>query len=307
LIFGKRGIGKTWLCTLIGLALTRKRQADIEIGSWYPKHAASCLYIDAEMNNRQLQDNISRLAECLPPEDPEAPLLILSAHDFTLQYQTQFNIGNRETREALYNLLVEDRRIEVLILDNTAALTPGIEENTKEAWDPINQWLISLRHLGVAVVLIHHAGKAGQQRGTSGREDAMDTIIRLDYPEDYDSAKDFAYFQVTFEKSRNLQPGDDKSPFCLRIVEHVEGGLTWKQESGLTRTQKIDQDIAEVLHLWEQGLSNTQIAEKIGRSNATVTKRIKRAQRLSYLESSGKHMRLTAKGKGLLNNFTGAS
>ena len=38
------------------------------------------------------------------------------------------------------------------------------------------------RRRGMAVLLIHHAGKSGDQRGTSAREDIMDTVISLRRP-----------------------------------------------------------------------------------------------------------------------------
>ena len=32
------------------------------------------------------------------------------------------------------------------------------------------------------VLFVHHSGKGGQQRGTSRREDVLDTVIALRYP-----------------------------------------------------------------------------------------------------------------------------
>jgi putative DNA primase/helicase len=79
------------------------------------------------------------------------------------------NLAKQTYRDHIYALLDKRTDIGLVILDNIAALIPGIDENSKQDWDPINQWLISLRILGLAVVLLHHAGKSGKQRGTSGR------------------------------------------------------------------------------------------------------------------------------------------
>ena len=115
-----------------------------------------------------------------------------------------------------------------MILDNIASLTPGIAENSKEDWDPVNQWLISLRHLGVSVLLIHHSGKGGAQRGTSGREDALDCIIKLK-PGLVNSGEYGAAFGIRFEKARNVAPDQGIYPFDLELVEDGKGGVVWER------------------------------------------------------------------------------
>jgi putative DNA primase/helicase len=61
--------------------------------------------------------------------------------------------------------------------------------------------ILDLRRRGVAVV--HHAGVNGRQRGTSRREDTLDTVIALRRPSDY-LATQGARFEVHFEKGRGL-------------------------------------------------------------------------------------------------------
>ena len=68
-----------------------------------------------------------------------------------------------------------------------------------------------MRSNGKSVLLIHHAGKGGQQRGTSRREDVLDTVIALRKPENY-SPDSGTCFEVHFEKNRGLY-GDNIKPF----------------------------------------------------------------------------------------------
>jgi hypothetical protein len=35
----------------------------------------------------------------------------------------------------------------------------GLRENDSDAWSPIQQWLLQLRRRGLAVLIVHHAGK----------------------------------------------------------------------------------------------------------------------------------------------------
>src|SRR5262245_10518654 len=100
--------------------------------------------------------------------------------------------------------MLEAERLQVLVLDNVSALFPGIDESKKQDWKPINAWLIRLRHRGITVIVGHHAGKNGQQRGTSGRKDALDTIIALTSPPGY-KPEENCHFHLHFEKSRAVK------------------------------------------------------------------------------------------------------
>ena len=69
------------------------------------------------------------------------------------------------------NQLVEERQTEVLILDNLSSLTAALRDNEESSWQSMKFWLLALRRRGISVVMLHHAGKTGDQRGTSARED----------------------------------------------------------------------------------------------------------------------------------------
>ena len=58
-------------------------------------------------------------------------------------------------------------------------------ENEAEGWLPVQDWALGHRRAGRSVLFIHHAGKGGLQRGTSRREDVLDTVIGLRRPTDY--------------------------------------------------------------------------------------------------------------------------
>jgi putative DNA primase/helicase len=89
----------------------------------------------------------------------------------------------------------------------------------------MQNWLLQLRRRGIAVLLVHHAGTNGRQRGTSRREDALDTVIALRRPEDY-SPEQGARFEIHFEKLRNRVEADGSLAFEAR-VENVGDGIHW--------------------------------------------------------------------------------
>jgi putative DNA primase/helicase len=107
---------------------------------------------------------------------------------------------DKDSRDEIKNFIIKNE-IKFVVFDNLVSLTPGIEENSSKEYGDINQFFLTLRSLGVSVMFLHHTGKGGKQRGTSGREDNVDTIIQLiDRKEGAAEAK----FELYFEKFRGM-------------------------------------------------------------------------------------------------------
>ena len=225
MITAPRGIGKSWLVHSLLTAITRK----LTIGSWKTEIPVNCLLVDGEMAGDDLQKRCSRLTKNLPK--PTARLDIMSAD---LMHQKGFpapNLANTQWRSALYKFL-EISDYGLIVIDNVAALSPGLDENSKQEWDPINQFLLTIRFLGTSVILIHHSGKDPKkttQRGTSSHEDALDASITLKQPPGYKQT-DGCRFIVEFTKSRSVC-GDGIRPFIFSLEDHDGDTVTWKAEN----------------------------------------------------------------------------
>ncbi|MFW6331601.1 MAG: bifunctional DNA primase/polymerase [Gemmatimonadota bacterium] len=57
----------------------------------------------------------------------------------------------------------------VVVIDTVRSAWAGLEENSAEAWTPVNQIAMQLRNAGMCVILVHHSNKPGDN-GVSGRE-----------------------------------------------------------------------------------------------------------------------------------------
>ena len=115
--------------------------------------------------------------------------------------------------------------VELLILDNLSALCRSGKENEGESWLPVQEWLLRLRQQGHSVLLVHHAGKSGAQRGTSRREDLLDTVVALQHPSDY-AVSDGLRCEVHYEKARGFH-GQDARPFEVRMQLEGSGAAHW--------------------------------------------------------------------------------
>jgi putative DNA primase/helicase len=247
MVFGPRGVGKTFF----QLSLTGALTSGASLWSWQVKQPVGVLYVDGEMRIRELRDRLTALMNV----PPVAPLEFLTSE---LVYQRcggkDLILTSDAMRQEVMKILDARPDIRVLILDNISCLFSGINEDSKQDWEPINTWLIRLRHRGLATVLVHHSGKGGQQRGTSGREDSLDTVIQLSKPTGAD-ARDGCHFELTFTKCRNVT-GDEVAPLDVRI-QTVDGSLQWVWQPVEVSTRE------KVFKLYLEGIeSPTDIAEE---------------------------------------------
>jgi putative DNA primase/helicase len=252
MLYGPRGMGKTYVALSIGLASASGGTAL----RWQAPRPRRVLYIDGEMPAGQLQERLARLIRAAAAV-PEADALKFLAAD--LMETGLPSIARPEMQQALDTAAAD---ADVLILDNLSTLAGGIRENEADDWEGVQRWLLAQRRAGRLVLIIHHAGKGGQQRGTSRREDVMDTVIAMRRPADYEPALG-ARVELHLEKARGVV-GADAEPFLANLTETANRGLTWAI-SDLAGAQR--DRAAEMLR---HGLSIRDVAEATGMSKSAV-------------------------------------
>lgn len=126
--------------------------------------------------------------------------------------------------------------VDLLILDNLSALCRDGNENEGEGWLPVQEWGLGLRRRGISVLFLHHAGKNKSQRGTSRREDLLDTVVTLKHPADYDPSEGLRC-EVHFEKTRAML-GDEAKPFEVRLESGQMGGRSGQCANWKTQRHK---------------------------------------------------------------------
>lgn len=170
LVAGWRGVGKTWFALGICNAISRGES----FGPWKATEPFSSLYVDGEMDIGDIQERLRLLGS---PGGKKKDLVIYSDFQANSAGLPKTNLSSRQCRDAIKRMAME-WGAKVIVLDNIASLCPGLDENSRKDWDPINQWLLDLRFNGISAMMLHHTGKEGGQRGTSAREDNLDISIK---------------------------------------------------------------------------------------------------------------------------------
>jgi AAA domain/Homeodomain-like domain len=259
MIYAYRGVGKTH----VALGIAYAAASGGTFLKWSAPKPRRVLLIDGEMPAVDLKDRLLGIVAIAEKEAaPDAMRVI--AGDLI----EHGGIGNLADPTVQAELDKHLDGIDLLILDNLSSLTAVIRDNDQESWTTIQQWLLRLRRRGISVLLVHHAGKGGEQRGTSRREDILDTSISLRRPSDYVSSEG-ARFEVHFEKARGVT-GDAAGPFEAKLTADPGGRPLW-----IIR-EIVDVQKAQVEGLLADGLSIRDIAEETGIPKSTVH-RIKKA------------------------------
>ncbi len=264
MVFAGRGVGKTQVCLSIGAALA----FGAVFLRWKAPKPVGVLYLDAEMAGAVMQQ---RVASFIPEDaaDDLADNFRLFTPDLLPEGQPLPDLSTLAGQQMIEPLI--DDKTRVIVIDNVSAWCRTGKENESESWVPVSNWLLTLRRRGIAVLLVHHAGKNGEQRGNSKKEDLLDIVIQLKRAGDYDP-RTGAAFTWAVTKGRHLV-GDDAAE--LDLVLTIDNGVArWAfKEAEASSAERI-------LALADEGLTAPMIAEELGINRSTAWRALKKAGKL---------------------------
>ena len=259
MVYAPRGVGKTYFGLGVAYAVASASQFLI----WQAEKPRGVLYLDGEMPASVLQDRLAKIVEAESAE-PQAPIKLFTPD---LQEFGMPDLSTLDGQEAIQEYLDD---IDLIIVDNISTLCRSGKENEAEGWMPVQEWALRQRAKGKAVLLIHHAGKNGSARGTSKREDVLDTVINLRHPSDY-TPEQGAVFEIHFEKNRGFY-GEDAQPFEASLSQDKHGNQCW-----ITRSIE-DSNYEKVISLKNDGVEQRDIPAELHVSKSQVSKLLKRAR-----------------------------
>ena len=212
MVYANRGVGKSWFCMAMAVAIAN---GDPTFLGWEIHKKTSVLYVDGEMAKVEIKERFDHLS------DYHLDNLFILSSEMLYRDGKPICLDNLNDQLAIDNVLEkleqEKSRPQILILDNLSTLRRGINENDNNEAQQLLDWLISLRHKQYTVIIVHHSGQSGQQRGASIIEVPMDFTIKLSEKERSSVAKkQEARFDLKIEKVRAKRPLNDEFSVSLR-------------------------------------------------------------------------------------------
>jgi len=215
-IYAQSGVGKTWFSLELCLSIASGKKFLDRFEVINPRPV---FYIDGEMKLEMMQDRINNIVmrHGLDFKIPEGYFELSNPyiHDEKVIPKLNHPETIRSIKEKVKQISDNTGQSVFLVIDNLSCLT-DMKENEGDDYIPMLDLYTNLKTQNHSICHIHHANKSGTgSRGTSRRHDALDTIIKLARPNDYEEMQG-ANFNVHFEKHRNFA-GEYALPFNAKI------------------------------------------------------------------------------------------
>ena len=243
-IFAYRGLGKSaFAVSLAGLLLNGGRLLDFESEGGY-----RVLLVDGELPESDIQSRVNEFAK--PGDRGELMLRYVGMGEDGI-------IPAKLNTAAEFASFIEEvnyLKPDVIIFDTRTAVF-GYDTNNSEQTQDVNDFLTTLRTAGYAVIITHHAGKNGTQRGRTDNDDQLDLIMKLDKRSGWKPGMGLE-FSLEFEK--------------VRHSDHLEGfSAKYAMGTWVKDTHNVKDDVLTMLM---EGKGRMTISEALGISEAKVRK-----------------------------------
>lgn len=243
-IYGKPGCMKTWIGLYMALCVASGRDF---LGRKTKQGTA--LYIDEENGSRRLGHRIKALANGLNLP-ANTPMAFASLSGLNLSRVADVDDLER---------LIEDNQSTFVVIDTLAAATLGVDENTVREMQPILGCIRRIaERTGAAILVLHHANKAGDFRGSSSIAGAVDHLMEVVADEDKSSveiksvkARDVEAILIRahlrFEAPENGMPTvvrvgtEERPPKKARLKRSEEFVMAVLREKGKATTREIQE------------------------------------------------------------------
>ena len=295
MVFAARGVGKSWFCMALAVAIAEGRQRFL---SWEMHGQHNVLYIDGEMTTADLKERFSDLCR-----EPLHNLFIMPSEKL-FRDGTPICLDEPEEQKQFEKMLEEfeaaGNRPQVLIFDNLSTLRRNVSENDNDETRFLNDWFISLRSFGYSVIVVHHAGKSGQQRGASIIEVPMDYVIKLTRPDITKSRQSQgAVFDLELDKIRGLGPAADNLTLSLRPDGDGITKLFFE-----TNDDAIEPHCKLLKYLAQKGRHTyRRMAQDLSMGTGTISGYMHKLMKDKLIEGDNKKPTISLSGRYLLYDF----
>jgi KaiC/GvpD/RAD55 family RecA-like ATPase len=220
MVYAETGVGKSMFALSAALAVA----GGGEFLGWKPDERADgsgwrVLYIDGEMHIADIKERAQILMHAVPSVDQEKAGMNLR---FLARQQQEpdatFPLITEPAGMEFVREVVRQKAFDLVVLDNFSTLGEVEDENAASSFNAIQQFLLQLKVQGVATMLVHHAGKSGDFRGSSKLAATFETILKLERLGS-DVEHGAAAFRVCWHKVRAGGPKRKVREVAARLIQ----------------------------------------------------------------------------------------
>jgi hypothetical protein len=245
----------------------------VDYGPWGCEIPRKTLYVDGEMPLRSMQERLKLLNP-----NPTGNLFIMSRERLMDEARMLLNLCESYQQEAFLDYCTQGK-IKVVFLDNLSSLCWGMKENEADSWEQVLSWLLMLRQSGIAIIIVHHANRNGNEmRGTSRREDAADWVIKVSPNFKFAKIDKGTAFTTTFTKNREDNGDHEESMDWTFVTEDGKTNVNWKRTDLETRIYELIKSRVEYC---------SDIAEGLNRSKVEICRCAKKLQDMGLIKKEG--------------------
>ena len=269
MIAGPRGGGKSLLSMLMSYAVAGGK----ELAPWGNGSGMPVAYFDGEMRAISFQSRL-RLLHARNEAPGSMRNVQKSLHIISRDFAKDVigYIDQVEGQRRIDTLIPDE--VKLIVIDNLSAWTSGGREDGG-SWATIKAWLIEKRLQGKSVLLVHHTGKNGKQRGSSAHEDLLDFSILLS-PLPSNEGQQDTRFTVEHTKLRDHIPRL-KSRYEFTIYTEDEKLFFESMPAGM----RVSEHAKEMLAMHLKSIPMSVIAEKYQVNKSTVSRAIQKLKELA--------------------------
>ena len=277
LLYAERGAGKTFMAMAIAIAAA----SGFDFLNFKADKPRRVLYIDGEMDAREMQDRLHLLGAGFESEGKT--VIYENIKLFLSGLQDNATMPDLATPAGQRQVEIYAKNADLIIVDNIFSLYTAGRENDADSWTQFTAWSRKMRAMGKAILWLHHTGKDKTRgpRGSSAIEAILNTSIALEVSNAH-QASDGAEVLAEYHKSRGVS-GDDVHPFGAKLVAVRDnaGNITALKWAIMSMPQEAESN--EIAELHAAGKTIKEIAKELGIPKSTVHRRIQELKRKGKL------------------------
>ena len=265
-IYAWRGTGKSFIGTQMAVDIATGKSMMFGGhkgggGHWPISRAFRVLYVYGEMDDSTIKERSLAIARMCGGDLPTDEQLGTMCKD----YQKTWRPKVSTSRDRKF---IEDRIFgygyEGVILDNISTLWPAAQEKQSDRSAELAEWFTDLNQRGVWVIFHHHAGKSGEQRGDSEKEDMLDFVMKLRRPANY-KAEEGLRVEVHIEKNRfKPEHGQWLMPFEIALTRDAQDNPIWVTHPAHEAQRRA------AFEMFKNNMPAMYVGQEVGVSRATI-------------------------------------